>query len=149
MAVVAVVSAATPTYRSYPCRLKVSVQSSQIVSKSRSPLRSAPHTLHRFLLSREPNVRPRVLPLLTTLSRRFLASMAASSPSAASAAAFNRAILSASSAASSASGESGIVSKLEILGLRDLIELGVEGTDEEAYGTIPAAGKESLNLLVW
>lgn len=38
---------------------------------------------------------------------------------------------SASTAASSASGESGIVSKLEILGLRDRVDVGVEGTDDE------------------
>jgi len=57
----------------------------------------------------------------------------ASPPSAASAAALSCAILSASNAASSASGESGIVSRLEILGLRDLAEVGVDGTDEEGY----------------
>jgi hypothetical protein len=45
-----------------------------------------------------------------------------------SAAAFNRAIFSASS---SASGESGMVSKEEMLGERDLREVGVDGTDEE------------------
>lgn len=40
---------------------------------------------------------------------------------------------SASSAASSAPGVSGMVSRLEILGLRDLMEVGVEGTEEDAY----------------
>ena len=38
---------------------------------------------------------------------------------------------SSSRAASSASGESGIVSKLEMLGLRDLNEVGVDGTEDE------------------
>jgi hypothetical protein len=33
-------------------------------------------------------------------------------------------------AASSASGVSGIVSRLEMLGLRDRVEVGVEGTEE-------------------
>lgn len=52
-------------------------------------------------------------------------------PSAASfAAACSCACLSTSSAASSASGESGIVSKLDMLGLRDLAEVGVEGIEE-------------------
>lgn len=59
----------------------------------------------------------------------------ASSPlSAASAAAFNCAMFSASNAAASASGESGIVSKLEILGLRDRAEVGVDGTEEDVIG---------------
>lgn len=56
----------------------------------------------------------------------------ASPPSTASAAALSLAIRSASRAASSASGVSGIVSKLEMLGLRDLVEVGVDGTDEKA-----------------
>lgn len=55
-----------------------------------------------------------------------------SAPSAASASAFRRAILSASSAASSASGVSGIVSRLEMLGLLDRAEVGVDDTDEDA-----------------
>ena len=50
--------------------------------------------------------------------------------SAASAAALSIAIRSASKAASSASGESGIVSKLEMLGLLERVEVGVEGRDE-------------------
>lgn len=53
-------------------------------------------------------------------------------PSSASAAAFRRAILSASRAASSASGESGIVSRLEMLGLLDRAEVGVEDSDDDA-----------------
>lgn len=52
--------------------------------------------------------------------------------SAASASALRREILSASRAASSASGESGIVSRLEMLGLLDRAELGVEDTDDDA-----------------
>src|SRR3954462_11740841 len=97
-----------------------------MVSRSRSPLRSAPHTLHRFRLSRDPkpNVRPRM-----GTSRLLLPF--GSPPSAASAAAFSCAILSASKAASSASGESGIVSRLDMLGLRDLVDVGVEGMDED------------------
>jgi hypothetical protein len=55
-----------------------------------------------------------------------------SAPSAASAAAFSCAIRSASNAAASASGESGIVSKLDMLGLRDLADVGVDGTEDEA-----------------
>lgn len=103
-------------------------QSSQMVSRSRSPRRSAPQTLHLFRLSLEPKlmVRPRVgtsrLPLPLESGP--------SPPSAASAAAFSWAIRSASRAASSASGESGIVSRLEMLGLLDLVDVGVEGTDD-------------------
>jgi len=48
-----------------------------------------------------------------------------------SAAALSRAIFSVSRAASSASGESGIVSREEMLGERDRKEVGVDGTDEE------------------
>jgi len=50
--------------------------------------------------------------------------------SSASAAALSWAIRSDSRAASSASGESGIVSRLEILGLRDRVEVGVDGIEE-------------------
>jgi len=39
---------------------------------------------------------------------------------------------SASRAASSASGESGIVSRLEMLGLLDRMDVGVDGTEEAA-----------------
>ncbi len=101
-------------------------QSSQIVSRSRSPRRSAPQTLHRFRLSLEPT--PKVLPRTGTSRpvRLFESPL-----SAASAAALSWAILSASKAASSASGVSGIVSRLEILGLLDRIELGVDGTEED------------------
>lgn len=101
-------------------------QSSQIVSKSRSPRRSAPHTLQRFRLSRDP--KPMVRPRVGT--SRLLRPLMSPPSAASSAAAFSCAIRSASSAASSASGESGIVSKLEMLGLRDLAEVGVEGIDE-------------------
>lgn len=41
------------------------------------------------------------------------------------------AIRSASRAASSSSGESGIVSRLEMLGLRDRVDVGVDGTDDD------------------
>lgn len=97
------------------------------MSRFKSPLLSAPQTLHRFRLSR-PKPVPNVLPRGGAVSFVF-----ESSPlSAASASAFSCAIRSASSAASSASGESGIVSRLDMLGLRDLAEVGVDGTDEEA-----------------
>ena len=101
-------------------------QSSHIVSRSKSPRLSAPHTLHLFRLSLAPRfrVRPRMGPSKLLLPF--------DSPlSAASAAALSCAILSASRAASSASGESGIVSKLEMLGLLDLVDVGVEGTDDD------------------
>lgn len=101
-------------------------QSSQIVSRSRSCLRSAPQTLQRLRLSLEPKPRVRPLVGVSGLPLPF-----ESPPSAASAAAFSCAILSASRAASSASGESGIVSKLDMLGLLDRAEIGVEGTEEE------------------
>ena len=95
-------------------------QSSQIVSKSRSPLRSAPQTLHLFRLS---FITPPKLDL------RLTPSSASASPSL-SAAAFNLARFSASS---SASGESGMVSRDEMLGERDRKEVGVDGMDDEAY----------------
>ncbi len=41
-----------------------------------------------------------------------------------------RAMRSASSAAASASGESGIVSRLDRLGLRERVDEGVDGTDD-------------------
>lgn len=103
-------------------------QSSQIVSKSRSWRLSAPQTLHRFRLSLEP--KPSVRPRVGTSKLPF---PLASPPSAASAAALSCEILSSSRAASSASGESGIVSRLEMLGLRDRAEVGVEGTEEDGY----------------
>jgi hypothetical protein len=102
-----------------------------MVSKLKSPLLSAPHTLHLFRLSRELNPTPNVLPRMPEVSKAALV-FESSTPSAASAAAFSCAILSASRAASSASGESGMVSKLDMLGLRDLVEVGVEGTEDEA-----------------
>ena len=104
------------------------IQSSQIVSRSKSPLCSAPQTLHLFRLSLDAY--PIAEPTDNVLAVLRLASNVAAFPSAASAAAFNFAILSASNAASSASGESGIVSRLEMLGLLDRIDVGVEGTDE-------------------
>lgn len=98
-----------------------------------SPLLSAPQTLQRFLLSRDPKPKPNVRPRVPDISNPFVfASKALLTLSAASAAAFSWAILSASRAASSASGESGMVSKLEILGLRDRVDVGVEGTEDDA-----------------
>jgi hypothetical protein len=55
---------------------------------------------------------------------------AASASSALSAAAFKAAIRSSSIAAASASGISGIVSKDDMLGLRERMLVGVEGIDE-------------------
>lgn len=62
--------------------------------------------------------------------RRRFPFVATSASSALSAAAFKAAIRSASIAAASASGMSGIVSKDEILGLRERRLVGVEGIDE-------------------
>lgn len=62
--------------------------------------------------------------------RRLVPTFDASASSDLSAAVFKDAERSASRAASSASGMSGIVSKEEILGLRDRILDGVEGIDE-------------------
>jgi hypothetical protein len=79
------------------------------------------------------------------LLRRFKSPLTAAAASALSAAAFSRAIWSASIAAASASGMSGIVSKDEILGLRERMLVGVEGMedpDEKEY-----AGYGSLNRL--
>jgi hypothetical protein len=56
--------------------------------------------------------------------------LAASASSALSAAAFKAAIWSSSMAAASASGMSGIVSKDEMLGLRERMLVGVDGTDD-------------------
>lgn len=103
-------------------------QSSQIVSRLRSPRLSAPQTLQRFLLSRLPKP-PRPLPRLPEMSNAFFPLL--SSPSSASAAALSCRIRSASRAASSASGESGMVSRLEILGLRERAEVGVDETLED------------------
>lgn len=100
-------------------------QSSQIVSKSRSPRLSAPHTLHLFLLSRiaPPLTNTSEVPLLRTPS----------SPSESislSAAAFSLAMFSASS---SASGESGMVSSEDMLGERERNDVGVDGMDDDEY----------------
>ena len=43
----------------------------------------------------------------------------------------------AASAAFSARGESGIVSRLDMLGLRERVEVGVEGTEEEERAVLP------------
>jgi hypothetical protein len=106
------------------------VQSSHIVSKSRSPRLSAPQTLHLFLESRLPNPKARPLPPGTSrLNRR-----PPSRSSSRSAAALSLAMRSASIASSSSSGVSGIVSREEMEGLRERIDVGVDGTDDEASG---------------
>ena len=109
-----------------------------MVSKSRSPLLSAPQTLHLFLLSRppkkppndpDPNAMTPLLPCVSILLRLLTPSL----PSlwlSRSAAAFSLAMVSASA---SASGESGMVSRDEILGERERKDVGVEGIDDDAY----------------
>jgi len=104
------------------------IQSSHIVSRSRSTRRSAPQTLHLFRESRLP--KPRLRPRLSGTSRLDLL---ASPPSSRSAAALSRRRRSASMASSSASGLSSMVSRDEMEGLRERIEVGVDGTDEEAW----------------
>ena len=104
-----------------------------MVSRLRSPRRSAPHTLHRFRLSRRdapklPRTRPRHG--TSRLFRADLGSVGSLLRSAASAAALSWAMRSASSASASASGESGIVSREEMLGLRERADVGVLGIDE-------------------
>ena len=99
-----------------------------MVSRFKSPRLSAPQTLHLLRLSRVP--KPSVLPRPPVPSK-VVFSFGSSPESAASAAALSCAILSASNAAASASGESGIVSRLDILGLRDRADVGVEGTEDE------------------
>lgn len=76
--------------------------------------------------------------------RRLVPLFDCSTSSALSAAAFKAAIRSASIAASSASGMSGMVSKDEMLGLRDRILVGVEGIDD-AEG-VDKLGYDSLYL---
>lgn len=107
-------------------------QSSQMVSKSRSWRRSAPQTLHRFLLSTLPYPAEPARGTVRTSDapRRLVPLLDASASSALSAAAFNAAMRSASRAASSASGMSGMVSSDEMLGLRERMLVGVEGMDE-------------------
>ena len=114
--------------------LRFGIQSSQMVSRSISPRRSAPQTLHLLRLSRDPKLRVRPRGGTSPLVRDFASAESEQSTafSAASASALRRAILSASRAASSASGESGIVSKLEILGLLDRAEDGVDDIDDDA-----------------
>jgi len=96
-----------------------------------------------------PSVLPRD-PIPSKLIFLFASKFASSpTPSAASAAAFSCAMRSASSAASSAPGVSGIVSKLEMLGLRDLMDVGVDGTEEDVYDPekLYVVDKESGPLL--
>jgi hypothetical protein len=111
-----------------------------MVSKFKSLLFSAPQTLHLFLLSLEPN--PPVLRPLSRLVRLKL--------SLASAARLNLSSFSFSMASSSASGVSGIVSKLEMLGLRERADVGVDGIDdmeetERLY--VRSDGKDSWNFV--
>lgn len=108
-----------------------------MVSRSRSPRLSAPQTLHLFRESLLP--KPKVRPRSGTSRLERLKSP----PSSRSAAALSFAILSASIASSSASGLSSIVSSEEMEGLRERIDVGVDGTDEEASDE----GYCSLNLV--
>jgi hypothetical protein len=99
----------------------MAIQSSQIVSRFKSDLFSAPHTLQRFLLSLVPKPKaPRPPSRLLRLKESLLFS----------AARLRRSNFSTSIASASASGVSGIVSKLEMLGLRERAEVGVEGIDD-------------------
>jgi len=91
-----------------------------MVSRFKSLLFSAPHTLHLLRLSREPNPLPFLDPVASNEPRRKPSDPVERS----------RSSLSASIAASSASGESGIVSSEEMEGLRDRADVGVEGTLE-------------------
>jgi hypothetical protein len=80
---------------------------------------------------------------VSDVPRRLFPLAASSASSALSAAALSAAIRSASMAAASASGISGMVSREDMLGLRDRRLVGVDGTDdvEEEY-----PGKASLNF---
>ena len=110
------------------------LQSSQIVSKSKSALLSPPQILHRFLSLPRPTPRNRGisrLPFLRLLRPPSPSSLSSPSPaSARSAASFSRSIRSSSSWASdssSSSGASSMVSREEMDGLRDRAEVGVLG----------------------
>lgn len=101
--------------------------SSQIVSSSRSPRFSAPHTDHLFRLS---------VGLDELLLREAVVESSSSSISCKGSGDFrdSAAWTSASRASSSASGESGIVSSEDIDGDRERIEVGVDGEeDDEEY----------------
>jgi len=105
-------------------------QSSQIVSKFRSLLFSAPQTLHLFLLSLPPN--PPVLgttPLPAPTADDTPLGMPYKSKNLFRS---SRCRLSSSTAKASASGVSGIVSREEIDGERDRVEVGVLGMEEES-----------------
>lgn len=111
-------------------------QSSQMVSKSRSALRSPPQTLQRFLLPspRLPNPNPTLVlaPGISRLPLRLPSSSPESSPlSAASAAALALPLRSDSMASHSRSGVSSIVSSEDTLGERERDEVGVEGMLEK------------------
>lgn len=115
------------------------VQSSQIVSRSRSCRRSAPQTLQRFLLSPLPppyvekldfEVPSEFEELGTSSVPRLLDTSLLAVASAFSAAAFSFAILSSSISSASASGISGMVSREDMLGLRERKLVGVDGIEE-------------------
>ena len=107
------------------------IQSSQIVSKSRSALLSPPQMLHRFRsLPAPPRLNPNPLGTSRLPFRRFgaLSSPSEASPrSSRSAASLRRRIRSSSTASLSSSGASSIVSNDEIDGERDRADVGVEG----------------------
>jgi hypothetical protein len=121
------------------------VQSSQIVSKSRSCLLSAPQTLHLFLFSLalpKPNPWPFPLPGTSRLPLRnprprvgSPSLFSSSDPDLARSSEPTRRSssrrFSSSRAAASASGVSGIVSREEIEGERERAEVGVLGMEDE------------------
>lgn len=133
------------SHTSHFLRPVIQIQSSQIVSRSKSPLLSAPQTLHLFLLS-WPASLASPLPLPPSNPPLLLPSL--------SIAAFNFAIASlslstASAASCSASGESGIVSREEMDGERLRNDVGVLGTDDTVlteYAYEPESGYDSLYL---
>jgi hypothetical protein len=128
---------ATPAF----ARLNVLAhQSSHIVSRFKSLLFSAPHTLHLFLLSLLPNPELALDPNVSKLP--LLMPLPSTPPFAA---ARNRSILSASIAASSASGESGIVSSEEMDGERERADVGVEGTEEDVRDVVRMYGRSEGN----
>jgi hypothetical protein len=97
------------------------IQSSQIVSKSRSALLSPPQMLHLFLSRPEPPLRPNPKPLGTSKLRL----RGPSSSSSLSAISFSRCD-SSSTASDSRSGTSSMVSRELIDGERERAEDGVE-----------------------
>lgn len=116
------------------CSEKNQSQSSQMVSRSRSALRSPPQTLHLFLLlsprlpKPKPKPDPDLAPGMSRLPRRLVSPSPALSTASA---AFNLAARSDSIASHSRSGVSSIVSSEDTLGDRERVEVGVEGTLEK------------------